>query len=207
MVNNDNFGRFPRLKGSENWEAWSIRIKALLAKEKLLIALGPMQRAPDPPSEPNQIAQEIYETLIGQYPQYITEYQEKSPLAASYIQLALEDGPLYQTQHIEGAYELWTALVGLYRPSGFTSEFLLANQLFSTTLASSNYKIEEYLTKIKRLTDQLASRNLAIPDGIIAAYTLSKLTNEYQSIVAVISQNIGKGGLVQKLTWLIYLAS
>ena len=54
--------------------------------------------------------------------------------------------------------------------------------------------MEEYLTKIKRLTDQLALRNLAIPTGIIAAYTLSKLSNEYQSIVAVITQTYRQGG-------------
>jgi hypothetical protein len=54
--------------------------------------------------------------------------------------------------------------------------------------------MEEYLTNIKRLTDQLASRNLAIPTGIIAAYTLSKLSNEYQSMVAVISQTYRQGG-------------
>jgi hypothetical protein len=199
MANNDNFARFQRLKGSENWEAWAIRMKALLAKEKLIIALTPMHGSPEPPSEPNEAAQERYEALISQYSAYVIEYQEKSPLAASYIQLALEDGPLYQTQHINGACELWTTLEGLYKPTGFTSEFLLANQLFSTTLASCNYKMEEYLTKIKRLTDQLASRNLTIPDGIVAAYTLSKLSNEYQSIVAVISQTYRQGGASAKI--------
>lgn len=199
MANNDNFGRFPRLKGSENWEAWSIRMKALLAKEKLIIAIGPLLQIPDPPTDPDQEAQEKYETLVSQYPVYVAEYQEKSPMATPYIKLALEDGPLYQTQHIEEAYELWTALERLYKPSGFTSEFLLANQLFGTTLASSNYRMEDYLTKIKRLTDQLASRNLAIPDGIIAAYTLSKLTNEYQSVVAVISQTYRQGGANAKI--------
>jgi hypothetical protein len=54
--------------------------------------------------------------------------------------------------------------------------------------------MEEYVNQIKRLTDQLTSRNLAIPNGIIAAYTLSKLSNEYQSIVAVISQTYRQGG-------------
>src|ERR1044072_4328935 len=91
------------------------------------------------------------------------------------------------------------ALEGLYKSSGFTSKFLLANQLFSTTLASCNYRIEEYLTNIKRLTIQLASRNLAIPTGIIAAYTLSKLSNKYQSIVAVISQTYRQGGASAKI--------
>ena len=95
MANNDNFGRFPRLKGSENWEAWSIRMRALLAKEKLILAITPMHGAPETPSEPTKASLERYEILVGQYPAYISEYQEKSPLAASYIKLALEDGPLY----------------------------------------------------------------------------------------------------------------
>ena len=59
--------------------------------------------------------------------------------------------------------------------------------------------MEEYLTRIKRLTDQLASRNLTIPDGIVAAYTLSKLLNEYQSVVAVISQTYRQGGASAKI--------
>lgn len=106
MANNDNFGRFPRLKGSENWEAWSIRMKALLAKEKLIIAIRPLLQILDPPTDPDQEAQEKYETLVSQYPIYVAEYKEKSFMTIPYIKLALEDGPLYQTQHIKEAYEL-----------------------------------------------------------------------------------------------------
>jgi hypothetical protein len=200
MASNDIYKRFPRLKGSENWEPWAIRTKATLIKEKLTSAMVPMQEAPikpisqDPPTNQDKKAKMEYEEQLRQYEQYVEGYKEKSYEAASCIRLELEEGPLLQTQYIEEARDLWIALEGLYKPSGFTSEFLLANQLFSTTLASSNYKMEEYLTKIKRLTDQLASRNLAIPTGIIAAYTLSKLSNEYQSIVAVITQTYRQGG-------------
>ena len=48
--------------------------------------------------------------------------------------------------------------------------------------------MEIYLTRIKRLTDELAARNLALPSGLIAAYTLSKLSLEYNSFTAVITQ-------------------
>ena len=39
MGSNDNYRRFPRLKGSENWEPWSIRTKSTLIKEKLTLAI------------------------------------------------------------------------------------------------------------------------------------------------------------------------
>ena len=49
--------------------------------------------------------------------------------------------------------------------------------------------MEGYLTKVKRLTDDLAARRLTIPNKVIAAYTLNNLTPEYEHIVAIISQS------------------
>ena len=49
--------------------------------------------------------------------------------------------------------------------------------------------MEGYLTKVKRLTDDLAARHLAIPNKVIAAYTLNNLTPEYEHTVAIISQS------------------
>ena len=47
--------------------------------------------------------------------------------------------------------------------------------------------MEAYLIKIKRLIDELAARKLELLAGIVTAYTLSKLTPEYKSTVAIIS--------------------
>ena len=44
--NNDNFSRFPRLKGLENWEAWSIRMRALLIREKLVTSISSIVNPP-----------------------------------------------------------------------------------------------------------------------------------------------------------------
>ena len=49
--------------------------------------------------------------------------------------------------------------------------------------------MESYLTRIKRLTDELAARGLTIPDKVIAAYALNNLTPEYENTVAIISQS------------------
>jgi hypothetical protein len=133
MGNNDNFRRFPRLKGSENWEPWAIRTKATLIKEKLTSAMVPMHNPPtkpisqEKPTNEDMMAQMEYEESLQRYNKYAEDYKEKSYEAAAVIRLELEEGPLCQTQYVEEARDLWIALEGLYKPSGFTSEFLLSN--------------------------------------------------------------------------------
>ena len=47
--------------------------------------------------------------------------------------------------------------------------------------------MESYLTRIKRLTDELAARGLTIPDKVIVAYALNNLTPKYENTIAIIS--------------------
>jgi hypothetical protein len=114
----------------------------------------------------------------------------RSKKAIAYIRLALSDGPLLQTRHITDPCLLWDKLKALYEPKGFSSEFLICKELFETTLSGLNNSIEDYLNRIKRLTDDLAARNLAIPNKVIAAWTLNNLTADYENTVAMISQSI-----------------
>jgi hypothetical protein len=100
----------------------------------------------------------------------------------------LEDGPLLLTKNFNDSMLLWEQLQALYQTNGFSSEFLISRDLFSTTLAGCKGSIEDYLNRIRRLTDELAARNLAIPNKVIAAYTLSNLGPEWENTVAIISQ-------------------
>ena len=105
--NNDNFGRFPRLKGSENWEAWSIRMRALLTREKLVTSISSMANPSLAPlANVDQAEHDKYDILISQYLEYVLDYQDRSYQAVPHIRLGLEDGFLYQTQHIEGVHDL-----------------------------------------------------------------------------------------------------
>ena len=102
MANNDNSRRFPRLKGSENYEPWSIRTKATLIKEKLVSAMIPMHDAPtkpisqEKPTDEDMMAQMEYEESLQRYNKYVEEYKEKSYEAAAVIRLELEEAPLTQ---------------------------------------------------------------------------------------------------------------
>jgi hypothetical protein len=170
--------KIDKLKGAVNWDLWRIRIRALLAEKGLIDAIKTEKEFPEDISKKK-----------------IEEYKEKresdSIKAAAIIRLNLGDSPLIQTKNIDenDARELYNRLEALYAPKGFSSEFLIAKELFSTTLAKEGNSIERYLTKIRGFTDELALKNKAIPTEIIVAYTLNNLTSEYDYIVAAITQN------------------
>jgi gag-polypeptide of LTR copia-type len=68
------------------------------------------------------------------------------------IRLTIKDGLLLQIQYSKTALEAWKLLKNLYSPKGFSSEFLICKELFETTLSKYS-SIEEYLNKVKQLTD------------------------------------------------------
>jgi len=194
--------KFPKLKGSNNWEIWSLRAEAVLTQKGYSSAMLPPKMAL--PSEPfyqdpstldkdqitaQKLTRDAYELELAEYKSYMVNREVQSFQATSLIRLMLEDGPLLQTRRITDARELWSRLQSLYQPSGFSSEFLISRELFSTTLERCKGSIEEYLTRIQRLTDELASKELAIPNKVIAAYTLSNLGPEWENTVAIISQS------------------
>lgn len=169
-----DIAKFPKLKGSTNYEIWSIRMEAVLTEKDYLDVMTSID-----------LSQYHDEAIVKEL---LAKRSERSYRAAAIIRLSLEDGPLIQTRGINDALTLWERLKALYEPKGFSSEFLISKELFNTTLAKSGNSMESYLTTVKRLTDDLATRNLAIPNKVIAAYTLNNLTAEYENTVAVISQ-------------------
>ena len=193
--------RFPKLKGSSNWEIWVLRATAVLIQKGYGEAMRPSNRSrPTEPPYKNplelekeqlkayQITQEAYQQELKEYERFMANREEQSNQATALIRLMLEDGPLLLTKNCTNSMLLWEQLQGLYQTNGFSSEFLISRDLFSTTLAGCKGSIEDYLNRIRRLTDELATRNLAIPNKVIAAYTLSNLGSEWENTVAIISQ-------------------
>ena len=88
--------------------------------------------------------------------------------ALSTINLLIEDSPLLQIQHIKKAFKAWKSLENLYSPKGFSSEFLILREFFNTTLNNTS-SIEEYLNKIKQLSDQLKAKEIKLPKQVIIA--------------------------------------
>jgi len=82
----------------------------------------------------------------------VTPKGENNQKALANIRLTIKDGPLLQIRYSKTALEAWKLLKNLYSLKGFSSEFLICKELFKTTLSKYS-SIEEYLNKIKQLTD------------------------------------------------------
>jgi hypothetical protein len=147
----------PKLKGSENYPIWVIRMSAVLIKEgqNKIITIDDVS---------NNI----------------------NDRALSNIQLYINDSPLLQIQNITRAYITWDSLKNLYSPKGFSSKFLIYKEFFKTNL-SKYPSIEEYLNKIKQLSDQLKAKNLKLPKQVIIAWVLNNLTDNYDGLVSNIT--------------------
>jgi hypothetical protein len=178
MASDSNPFRVQRLKGSQNWEFWALRMEAYIIDKGYESALYPIVPYNDE------------ESTLEEYTLYLKDREKKSIKASALIRLALDDGPLIQVKGLNDAITIWDRLKNLYEPKGFSSEFLLCKELFSTSLSRCGNSIESYLTRIKRLSDELASRDLGIPNKVIVAYALNNLTRDYEHTVAIITQEL-----------------
>ena len=151
-----------KLVGSSNYEIWALRTEAFLIKEGLKDAI----------TKPiTEISQEINDKALAT------------------IRLLIEDGPLLQIQQFTACNKAWEALKTLYSPRGFTSEFLICKEFFNTTLDKYS-SMEEYLNRVKQLSDQLKAKNLELPNQVIIAWVLNNLSEEYEGFVGNITQSL-----------------
>ena len=150
----------PKLKGTSNYIIQSLKTSAHLTKEGCLDAI-----------------------LNGDVS------KAKSEKALANIQLLCEDGPLLQIKHYTNAFAAWKALKELYNPRGFTSEYLLIKELFEATL-DKYPSIEEYLNKVKEISDELKARSLELPKQVVIAWILYGLGDSYDGLVSNITQSL-----------------
>ena len=115
--------KFPKLKGSDNWEIWSLRASAVLTQKGYIAVMRtPTATLPTEPTyrDPSTLDQdqnnaqnltrEAYLQELTTYQGYMATREAQSYQAASLIRLLLEDGPLLQTRNINDALLLWNRL-------------------------------------------------------------------------------------------------
>ncbi|POS81764.1 hypothetical protein EPUL_006788, partial [Erysiphe pulchra] len=115
--------------------------------------------------------------------------EEINSSALSSIQLCLDDGPLLQVKHIKRANLIWISLKNLYSATGFSSEFILCRDFFDTKLSKFN-TMEEYLNRVKQLSDDLKAKDMQLPRQILFAWILNNLSAEYRPVVSSITQSL-----------------
>ena len=166
----DNLFKIPKLKGSSNYDIWSIRLEALITREGYL---------------------DVITSDINNYTELEqASLQEKALKATSYIILTLEDGPLLQVRYIKNPFLLWATLKNLYEAKGFSSEFLISKELINTTIYAFKGDLEKYLNNFKKLINNLEAKDITLPNKFIIALLLNNLSKEYNYLVTIITQNI-----------------
>ena len=171
--------KIPKLLGASNYEIWAIRMEAVLIKDGFYEI---MQGNAMDLSKPNEGDGQAYTDYL--------HHQSRQRACAATIRLTLADGPTLMTKAVTTGTQLWGDLRNLYQATGFSSDFLTCRELFNTTLLKCNNSVETYVSKVSKLTEELSSRDLALPNRVIAAYVLGNLTSEYEPTVAMLTQNI-----------------
>ena len=152
--------KIDKLKGSENYDIWKLRISSVLIEKGLDLAI----------KEDTSVSNKLDQKALAN------------------IRLALAEGPLLQVSTIERARDTWIQLENLYATKGFSSEFLICKEFFETKLNKFN-SMEEFLNKIKQLVDQLIAKGIELSKQVIIAWLLNSLTPSYDSFVSIITQN------------------
>ena len=99
--------------------------------------------------------------------------------------------PTLHIQHEEYARPAWVKLKTLYDTQGFVSEFLLCNDFLNAK--PENFKsLESYLNEVKRLTEELKTRQLELPPQIVISWILANLSEEFEGFVSNITQSFRK---------------
>ena len=81
-MNDNSLSRFPRLKGSQNYEFWALRMEAFIIDKGYDLALYPITPF------------DAETTTPIEYQLYLKDREAKSLKASALIRLAVEDGPL-----------------------------------------------------------------------------------------------------------------
>ena len=142
----DSALKIPKLQGSSNWDIWALQMEAVLIEKGYYDVM-------------------TIDISIVANPTKKAELELLARKAISIIRLFLGDRPLLQTKSVSNPSQLQNELKALYKPKGFSLEFLIYKELFSYNLSIIPKKdIELYLNKIIRLVNDLKARNIVIPN-------------------------------------------
>ena len=157
--------KIPKLLGSSNYDIWHLLVKAALADKGIC----------------NKISE--LSTAIENDPSCDSR-------ALGLIRLSLSTGPLLNTKHCTTAPAILEGLENLYSPKGFSSDYMICQDFFNTTIQQANGSIEAYLSRINRLSMDMAARDLELLNKVIAAFTLNGLSKDYGHVVSAITQSL-----------------
>lgn len=148
--------KLPLLKGFINYEIQFIKTKATIIKEGYEKAL----------------TEEVGDNL------FVLDNNK----ALATLQLLCTKEPLLHIKGKTSCKKAWKALEDHYKPLGFIIEFLLLREFFNSFIEDFNF-VEEYLNKVKFITNELKLNKVELLNKVIIAWVLNSLLKEFESFV------------------------
>lgn len=153
--------RFPKLKGSENYESWRIDITSALKSKGLWRVTTGKLPIPVLP-QPNATTAEQ-----RQYASDVLHWDDNNDRACGLITFSTEQGPRVHTGNIENSTQMWIILRNQYEQSDLTTVHLAIREL--TRSKQSDFKsIQEYADSLKRAATRCSNAGQTVPVCLLA---------------------------------------
>lgn len=171
---------FPKLKGQENYQAWSKKMKSALKYSGLwkIVEEGIASFPDDLPIDPAPS-----NTQVEAYNMKMKAWKDINNQASELIYSMCEDNPADAIEDETVAMNRWAKLEGNYTDSGFVLRFTKLQELWSTTFSTSGNSIETYVANIRTKSKDLNRMGAKIDDWILVALLLNNLDVKYKDFV------------------------
>ncbi len=157
---------FGKLRGGDNYDAWSYKARLHLIKNQLWKYV-----VEDPPTEDNKKV----------------EFERKSQLALAALGLTIEDTYTASIRSITSPKELWQHLEQKYRPKAGLTAFALRKQ-FLTMRMLSNETMSQYLERVAVCWHRLREQGQEIPEFEYCLAVHIGLPDQYSNAVTNLQQ-------------------
>ena len=177
----------PRLVGSTNYTTWAIHIQALLKLRKLSHCLVKEPNDIEEIEDSNTIESTTSENASNTINSINILIAKENEQALCLILTLCRSEPIKHIEYCTTAKKAYNTLKGVYKPDGFTTNHLLCKEFLQLNLTKCE-NIEAYITKVKNLVNEMADKDLKLPEEFILNWVLNSLTSQYDGFIANITQ-------------------
>lgn len=172
--------KIEKLAGADNYDSWAFGARMLLIRERLWAEVT----KPDPVAVTTATDDKSVKATTAQP-------SDDNQRALSTICLLLQTHVYSHVRNCTTAGQAWNNLKAAFAGSGLMSRLSVLRQLFRVSLAQSS-SMDEYISSILTLTQQLAEMNHPIDDEFIAVLILNGLTEDYDPFVMALETSVTK---------------
>lgn len=175
-VSRSQIWNFPKLKGQENYESWSKKMRNALIYCGLweIVETGR-------DSFPEDTATTAPQRLTHEAA--VRTWEDKNSQSAAFIYLMCEHKPAEAIEEEVSSHDRWKKLESNYVSSSFILRVTKFQELLSTHLSTSNDSLETYVADIRNKAKELKRMSASIPDWILVTMLLNNLDGKFKDFV------------------------